>query len=220
MALPKEVPADKIQKVDQALAKMSAAVKAALPSLDDEDFRLFGAISQHYCFLDLNLRRALEIMRLAKRIPPEHLKQYPDYTDAALTDVLKGSVEKMDSDVEDLEEALFRLEEIGRCRSYSGLIDQPRDKQGFPNEDIRVFMSKSDRDARKALGKSLPEHGVHMSVAGRSELFKLEELLNDHQAWLSKKIPEWDDRYLKREQRDDGKTTADLKIASEPGKLE
>lgn len=88
MALPKEVPADKVQRVNEALSTMSVAEKSALPPLDDEDFRLFGAISQHYCFLDLNLRRALEIMRLAKRIPPEHLKHYPDYTDGALTDVL------------------------------------------------------------------------------------------------------------------------------------
>lgn len=219
MALPKEVSADKVQKVEQTLAKMSAAEKAALPSLDGEDFRLFGAICQLYCFLDLNLRRALEIMRLAKRIPPEHLKQYPDYTDAALTDVLKGSIEKMDSNVEDVEEALFRLEEIGHCRSYRNLINHFAGKR-FPNEDVYVFASKSDRDARKALGKSLLEHGVHMSVAGRSELFKLEELLNDHQAWLSKKIPEWDDRHVKNEQRDDGRTTADLKTASEPGKVE
>ena len=63
-----------------------------------------------------------------------------------------------------------------------------------------IFASKSDRDARKVLGKSLPDHGVHFSVAGRSEFFKLEPLVNGHQAWLSKKIPEWDERYLKGEE--------------------
>jgi hypothetical protein len=41
-------------------------------------------------------------MRLAKSIPPEHLKRYHDYSVAALTDVLKGSVEKMDPKIEDL----------------------------------------------------------------------------------------------------------------------
>lgn len=196
MALPKEVPAEKVQRVNQALSKMSAAEKGALPPLDDEDLRLFGAISQHYCFLDLNLRRGLEIMRLAKRIPSEYLKQYPDYTDAALTDVLAGSVKNMDPTVEDLEVALFRLGEIGRCRTYRNLINHFAGKR-YPNEDVYIFASKSDRDARKVLGKSLPDHGVHLSVAGRSELLKLEPLLNDHQAWLSKKIPEWDERYLK-----------------------
>jgi hypothetical protein len=101
--------------------------------------------------------------------------------------------------VEDLEEALFRLEKIGRGRTYRNLINHFAGMR-YPNEDVYVFASKGDRDARKVLGKSLPEHGVHFSVAGRSELFNLEELINGHQAWLSKKIPEWDERYLKGEQ--------------------
>jgi hypothetical protein len=42
MALPEEVPAEKVQRVNEALSKMSAAEKGALPSLDGEDFRLFG----------------------------------------------------------------------------------------------------------------------------------------------------------------------------------
>lgn len=149
MALPKEVAAEKVQRVNEALSKMSAVEKAALPPLDDEDFRLFGAISQHYCFLDLNLRRALEIMRLAKRIPPEYLKQYPDYADAALTDVLKGSVEKMDPNMEDLEEAMFRLEETGRCRTYRNLINHFAGKR-YPNEDVYVFASKRPRCPQSA----------------------------------------------------------------------
>jgi hypothetical protein len=43
---------------------MSPQQKGDLPSLDGEDFRLFGAISQQYCFIDLNLRRALELMHI------------------------------------------------------------------------------------------------------------------------------------------------------------
>jgi hypothetical protein len=120
-------------------------------------------------------------------------------TDRGLTDVLKGCVEKMDPKDEDLKDALFRLEEIGRCRVYRNLINHFAGKR-FPNEDVYVFASKSDRDARKVLGKSLPEHGVHFSVAGRSELLKLVELINGHQAWLAKKMPEWDERYLKNGQ--------------------
>jgi hypothetical protein len=196
MALPKPVDAAKVRDVSEAIGKMSPQEIGALPPLDDDDFRLFGAISQHYCFLDLNLRRALEIMHLAKRLPPEHVKKYPNYTDASLTDILRGSVEKMDGNVENLEETLFRLEEIGRCRSYRNLLAHFSGKR-YPNEDVYVFASKSDKDARQVLGKELAGHRVHFSIAGRSEFFQLEKLLNDHQAWLSKKIPEWDASYLK-----------------------
>jgi hypothetical protein len=196
MALPKPVDAAKVRAVSEAIGKMSPAELGALPPLDDEDLRLFGATSQHYCFLDLNLRRALEIMHLAKRLPPEHVRKYPNYTDASLTDVLRGSVEKMDGNVENLEESLFRIEEIGRCRSYRNLLNHFAGKR-YPNEDVYVFASKSDKDARHALGKDLAGHRVHFSVAGRSELFDLERLLNGHQAWLSEKVPQWDARYLK-----------------------
>jgi hypothetical protein len=202
MALPKPVDAAKVQVVSEAIGKMSPQEIGGLPSLADDDFRLFGAISQHYCFLDLNLRRALEIMHLAKRLTPEHVKKYPNYTDASLTDVLRGSVEKMAPDVENLEETLFRLEEIGRCRTYRNLLAHFAGKR-YPNEDVYVFASKSDKDARQVLGKELAGHRVHFSIAGRSELFELEKLLNGHQEWLSKKIPEWDARYLKGQAAED-----------------
>jgi hypothetical protein len=195
MALPKQVYAAKVQAVNEALTRMSPQELDTLPALDADDLRLFGAISQHYCFLDLNLRRALEIMWLAERLPPEHVKKYPDYSDASLTEVLRGSVEKMDAKVENLDESLPRLEEMGRCRSYRNLLNHFAGMR-YPGEDVYVFVTRSDRDARKALGKNLADHHVHISVAWRSELFQLEARLYEHQAWLSRKIPEWDARYL------------------------
>jgi hypothetical protein len=134
-------------------------------------------------------------MHMAKRLPREHVKKYPNYNDASLTEVLRGSVEKMDATVENLEESLFRLEEIGRCRSYRNLLSHFAGKR-YPGEDVYVFASKSDKDARQALGRDLAKHHVHFAVAGRPELFQLEPLLNGHQDWLSKKIPEWDARYV------------------------
>ena len=95
MALPREVDAEKVRVVNEAIANMSSKEIGALPPPDNDDLRLFGAISQHYCFLDLNLRRALEIMYMAKRLPKEYVKKYPSYTDAALSDILHECVNKM-----------------------------------------------------------------------------------------------------------------------------
>jgi len=196
MALPKSVDTAKVRAVSEAIDKMTAQEIATLPGLDDEDLRLFGAISQYYCFIDLNLRRALEIMHLAKRLPVEHVAKYPNYTDALLTDVLRGSFEKMDGKIDALQEILFRLEEIGRCRAYRNLLAHFAGKR-YPNEDVYVFASKSNKDARQALGKELSGHRLHFAVAGRSELFELENIVKDHQTWLANKLPEWDARYLK-----------------------
>lgn len=195
MALPKEVPAEKVLAVQQAIGKMSAQERGNLPPLEDDDYRLFGFISQTYCFIDLNLRRALEIMYLAKRLPQENIKKYPHYSNAELAKILGQITQAMDPTVEKQEETLFRLEEIGRCRGYRNLVSHFAAKR-YPNEDVYVFASKSERDARNAMGKTLEGHRVHFAVAGRSEFFKLTELLHGHQIWLSGKISEWDGRYL------------------------
>jgi hypothetical protein len=104
----------------------------------------------------------------------------------------------MDRAVENAEEALFRLKEIGRCRTYRNLLNHFAGKR-YPNEDVYVLASKNTKDAEKVLGKKLDGHRVHFAVAGRAELFELEKLLNGYQAWLATKIPEWDNRYLKKD---------------------
>ena len=197
MALPREAPADNVTAVSAALAQMSPNEKANLPPLDDDDFRLFGVISQHFCFIDFNLRRSLEIMRMAKRLPPEHVKKYPNYSDADLAGILIQTVKGLDPTVENLEEALSRLGEINHCRGYRNLISHFAGKR-YPNEDVYVFASKSERDAKKVLGRSLDDHWAHFAVTGRSEFFQLAELLGGHQRWLSFKVVEWDKRYLKK----------------------
>jgi hypothetical protein len=86
-----------------------------------------------------------------------------------------------------MEEALVILQVPESRRHFAG--------KRFPNEDVYVFASKSDRDARKVLGGSLAAHRVHTVVAGRSEFFEMTNSVGHAQFWLAKKIPEWEQRY-------------------------
>jgi hypothetical protein len=47
---------------------------AVLPDLDKGDFKVIGMYIQQFCFMDLNLRRALEIFHSAKMLPKEYQK--------------------------------------------------------------------------------------------------------------------------------------------------
>ena len=60
-----------------------------------------------------------------------------------------------------------------------------------------MFASKNDKDARKVLGFGLAEHRVHTVVAGRSDFAEMVKSVEQAQLWLAKKVPEWDERYLK-----------------------
>jgi len=88
------------------------------------------------------------------------------------------------------------LEVISKCRGYRNIVSHFAAKR-FPNEDVYIFASKSDRDARQVLGDGLSGHHVHTAVAGRSEFAEMIKSVEQAQAWLAKKIPEWDERYLR-----------------------
>ncbi len=196
MALPREIKTEKVTNVQETVAKMSPQEIGALPSLDDEDLRLFGTIVQHFSFIDLNLRRALEIFHLAKRLPENAARWYPDIRDAELTVVLTEIVKRLDAKIEPIEESLTWLEAISRCRPFRNLVGHFAAKR-YANADVYVFASKSDRDAKRVMGANLSNHHVHIAIAGRSEFFEMAKGLGDSQAWLTAKIPKWDDQYLK-----------------------
>ena len=86
--------------VEEAVRSLSAQQLAALPSLDDDDLRLFGVIVQHFGFIDLNLRRAVEILYIANLLSDTASKAFPKQQDVALTDVLIEVVEAMDREAE------------------------------------------------------------------------------------------------------------------------
>ena len=182
--------------VEAAIGKMSPQELGALPNLDVEDFKLFGTLIQHFAFIDLNLRRALELFQMAKMLPEKTAKQYPDIQDAALTEAVIEIVKGMDAKAEGIDSSLMWLEVISKCRGYRNLVGHFAAKR-FPNADVYVFASKSDRDARKALGDGLSSHHVHNAVVGRSDFAEMINSIEQAQVWLARKIPVWDERYLK-----------------------
>lgn len=199
MALPGEFRNHKVTSVEEAVRNLSSQQLAALPPLNDQDFHLFGVIIQHFGFIDLNLRRAVEIFYLSKRLPEAALKAFPNNQDSALTDVLIEVVEAMDRNAEPVA-TIDQLKAISQCRLYRNLVAHFAAKR-FPDADVFVFASKNDRDAWKVLGRTLPEHRVHFAVAGRSEFYTMAKGLEELQAWLAAKVPEWDERYLPQPSR-------------------
>ena len=76
MALPLDNPNPKTDAVETEIKKMGPKDLAALPDLDDDDFKVIGALIQYFCFMDLNLRRALETFHAAKMLPKETAFQF------------------------------------------------------------------------------------------------------------------------------------------------
>ena len=191
MALPREIRTSKVIEVETAIKKMSPQEIAALPGLDDDDFKVFGTLIQHFCFIDLNLRRALEMFVKSKMLLE---KRYSKLTNSKLTETLIDIVTRLDGTVEDIPMAIGFLDGLSKARGNRNLVGHFAGKR-FPNHDVYVFASKNDKDAMKVLGRNLQVHHVHTAVAGRSEFFDMTQSVGLAQLWLARKIPEWEERY-------------------------
>ena len=183
MALPTDRNSAKVNAVNEAIKKLSPQELQALPGLDGEDFRVFGTLIQHFCFIDLNLRRGLELFAISKMLPKSAKSLYPSLPDARLTDTLIEIVKRMDAKAEDIPTALKWLEAISKMRPFRNLVGHFAGKR-YSSQDVYIFASKSDRDARQVLGKGLAHHHVHIAVVGRSELLEMTKLVDQAQLWL------------------------------------
>lgn len=193
MALPNEFSTAKVDAISTALGKMSGKEIAALPDLDGTDLRCFGRLIQCFCFIDLNLRRALEVFEAAGKLPDKWKKEYPNISDAALTEVLSDVVRGLDPQTEPIEETITWFAAISKFRGFRNLAGHAAAKR-YPKEDVLIFANKNTKDVKKA-GQSLPKHGFMFSVVGRSEFFDMTQAAVDSQKWLSEKLTKWAGSY-------------------------
>ncbi|HVQ69414.1 MAG TPA: hypothetical protein VMT08_18135 [Bradyrhizobium sp.] len=193
MALPDEISSEKVDAISEALSKKAGDEIAALPELEGVDFRCFGRLIQCFCFVDLNLRRALEVFHLAGKLPEKWKKDYPKIPDGFLTEALSDVVRTLDPKSEPIEETLIWLTAISKFRSFRNLAGHAAAKR-YPNEDVYIFANKNTGDAKKA-GQSLPKHGFMISVVGRSEFFAMVQSAVDSQKWLSERLKKWAGTY-------------------------
>jgi hypothetical protein len=193
MALPDEIGSEKVDAISEALSKKSGEEIAALPELEGTDLRCFGRLIQCFCFIDLNLRRALEVFYLAGKLPEKWKKDYPKIVDGLLAEALSDVVRTLDPKSEPIEDTLTWLTAISKFRNFRNLAGHAAAKR-YPNEDVYIFANKNTADAKKA-GQSLPKHGFMFSVVGRSEFFDMVQAAVDSQKWLSERLTAWAKAY-------------------------
>jgi hypothetical protein len=198
MALPKDNPNATTDGVATEIKKMGSKELAALPDLDSTDLQLIGTLIQYFSFMDLNLRRALETFHAKNMLPKEYTKLWPDsLADSKLTEALGVIIKSMDPTKETIEESLIWIQVIDSTRLKRNLVGHFAGKR-YNGHDVYVFASKSSRDAKKVLGAELGQDQVHLVVTPRPEFAEMVQSAKSAHEWLAKKVPEWNERYLKK----------------------
>ena len=157
---------------------MSPQELSALPSLDEDDFKVFGALIQHFCFIDLNLRRALgSLSRLRRRCRRASTKPISELARfGSSRRVLVKIVKGMDATVEDIPTALTFLEGISKARGTGILWDTSQASVSL----TRTFTSSSAK-ATKTRGKPASVSELVMCIWAVVGAIRV--LGNDEHSW-------------------------------------
>jgi hypothetical protein len=195
MALPPEYLTPKMEATREKLSNLHLSELIALPPLTPEDNEMIGAFIQHFNFIDLNLRRAIEIFSLANLLPVKAVKKYPNVSDGELADIAKTVFQQMDPATENIEHGTQVLDAISHVRKYRNLMGHFAAKR-FPGEDVIVFAGNRQLDAERTLGRPLKRFSIQIAVAGRSELRNITLRMPELSNWVAYRIPIWHSRYI------------------------
>jgi len=195
MSLPPEYRTPEMEAVSQKMATMTPEEFSALRLLTDEDHHLIGRYIQSYNFIDFNLRRSIELFWHTKMLPSEHVRRYPKYNDAELSDMVAQVVETMDGNEEDIPKALEWLALIKQGRPYRNLMGHFAAKR--MDGDIIIFASKNERDAERAFGRRLQRNHIFTASTTAKALHDLNVHIAAPSNWIAFKYAEWCKRYDK-----------------------
>lgn len=193
------LPPEHLTEEAEALrAKLAGAPEDALanyPHPTPQDLFLIGAYIQSYAFVDMNLRRCIEVFANADMLAPALKKRVPKLPDGQLVSTVRPIVAAMDPTLENVEDSLQRLDELQELRAYRNLFAHWAVRR-VPDADALVFLTKSERDARQTTGQGLALGELATCHIYASDLQTLHEKLRPQDIWIARKLTDWYERYL------------------------
>lgn len=176
----------------ERLMRLSGEGLLTFPHLRDEDHQLIGAYIQIYNFIELNLRRCVEIFVTVGMLPGVNSRKVHS---SKLVSSVKAAIAAMSADDEDIEEALARFDEIELRRPFRNVFAHWAGRR-FPNHDAVVFVTKDERDSERVHGQAQGKDRVSTAVIKLSDLRGLMLHMADHEQWIAVKTSEWHNRFM------------------------
>jgi hypothetical protein len=194
MALPKSAPTERGRYLLEIVTKTPADDLVLWSMPTKNDYVLIGGFIVLYSYIDLNLRRFIEVLDKAGVLPSRWKgKKCQNLSISDVEKVIQGMPDWNQNNQ-------IALQRIERYRGLRNLLAHFAIRR-FPEEDAFVFVTKSARDYKQEFGTD-PEPGSVMTgvmeVSQIRDALKVVEGLLD---WLSKATREVEDQFFARSKR-------------------
>ena len=188
MALPKSTETERTRYLQNLVSSSpDAIINWPVPTRDDHV--LVGRLVMLYSYIDFDLRRMIEVLDHAKKLPTK-------WTEKSAQMPI-GDVETALETMPDTSPAnAIAFGKIREFRKLRNLVAHFAIKR-FPNEDALVFITKSASDYKRVLGEK-PNPGVVMT--GSMDLPQMRNVCGEVErlvSWLCQATHDLENRFLK-----------------------
>lgn len=164
------------------------------PILRRSDMQLIGTYIQIYNYIDMHLRRCIEIFARRDMLSANFGKKYTRIPASKLTSTLRPIFLAMPSTEEDVAVAILHFDNIDVGRPLRHLLAHWAARK-IPNEDAIVLLTKYEPDAEQ-IGIQLNPYGAATAILHMQDIRERIEVIGSYENWLGVKTSEWFKRYV------------------------
>ena len=191
--LPRSKPTPRTLELQAIVDASSAEMFAQWPIPTRDDFLLIGIYIVLFSYIDLNLRRMVEVFELADALPHPIKGKVANLTIVDVQKILQAMPDTS-------EQNRIAFENIVEFRGMRNLMAHFAIKR-FPTDDAFVFLTKSARDYKREFGRD-PKPGVLLTaVVEVQQIRAVIPTIEALSGWLSQATTEIENQWLFREKK-------------------
>jgi hypothetical protein len=194
MAIPPEYRTPEVERLEAIMKATPFEQIAQFPPPIRSDRELIGQYIITYNFIDLNLRRCVEVFARRDLLSDDHKKRPRNIPAGHLASAVRYVVERMQQDQEDIPATLDILMAVDRGREMRNLLAHWGVKR-FPTENAFVMMTKDGQDAKRS-GRTLSELGLATVVVYVADVRRALADVSKRDYWLAQRTLAWIERYV------------------------
>lgn len=179
--LPKSVETPGLRRLQDIVAKSAATDLAGWPMLNKGDYVLVGGIVVLFSYIDLNLRRILEVFDNAMLLREPWVGNVGELMAAEVAE----AIQTLPCWDDPGRKALGEIEEL---RSFRNLVAHFAIRR-FPADDAFLFVAKSARDFKRQFGFNPTPGSILTAIVEVEQIKEAVRHIEHVQNWLARAAP-------------------------------
>jgi hypothetical protein len=191
--LPKSVETPRGLYLQQIVSAAAATDPAGWPMLNKDDYVIVGGLVVLYSYIDLDLRRILEVFNHAGLLADP----WRNKLDTLRAANVAAAIQSLNCWDDPGRNALKEIEELRGARNLVAHFTMRR----FPSEDAFIFIAKSASDYKRQFGRSPAIGEILTAVVDGQQLRETLKHVQHVQNWLAKATPKLEQQLSPRPSR-------------------